>query len=423
MSSAHHADLDLVLAKDNVALPEGAGATLWRALAGLGVLLTVVTVVGAFAGDVKAAKTALHALHAGFLAALGFPLGAMCLVMLLHQTNAGWSATVRRQFENMMSLVWVAALMFVGIVVLQALLGQRGELSKDSAFLWNWMNSVYVEGDPLYEHKRPFLNVPLFFVRAIVYFGVWIALAWTLNQYSTRQDADGDRWHTARARKVSAVGLLLFAFTVAFAAFDWLMTLDFHWFSTMLGVYFFAGVMVGALALGALTFVALRSVGRLHVAFTDEHLHDLSKLLFAFVVFWAYITFSQYFLIWYANIPEETMFFQIRKEGPWTWMSWALPIGHFILPFLILLPRPFRRSRAVIGVMAVYLIVVHLMDVFWMVRPEVKGVGPGAWVDFTGVLGPVLIMIGLYVRKVVSGPLVPLNDPRLPEALSHRNNV
>jgi hypothetical protein len=191
----------------------------------------------------------------------------------------------------------------------------------------------------------------------------------------------------------------------------------------MLGVHFFAKCMVSMLALGTLTFIILRGTGRLHVAFTNEHLHDLSKLVFAFTVFWAYISFSQYFLIWYANIPEETTYFQIRKMGYWYIVSWILPIIHFIIPFLILLPRPMRRSPAVMGAMCVYMIVAQLIDTYWYVRPEVKGVGPGQWVDFAGALGPVLIFLGLFVRKVASGPLIPLKDPRLPEALHHKNHI
>ena len=417
------ANMDAVLAKDNVEVPPMAGSSLWKGLIGLGVVLTGVTIVAAFASGAVFRNTALHALHTGFLSALGFPVAALVFVMILHQTGAGWSATVRRQFENMMSLVWVMAPMFFGILALQWFLNIGIEKSHDSPFLWNWMNPAYTEGDPLYEWKAGFLNVWFFLIRALLYFTVWIGFSMTLWSLSTRQDADGNKWHTLTARKVSSIGLLLFALTTAFAGFDWVMTLDYHWFSTMLGVHFFAQCMVSMLALGTLTFIVLRGMGRLHVAFTEEHLHDLSKILFTFIVFWAYISFSQYFLIWYANIPEETTYFQIRKEGMWYWTSWALPILHFVIPFLVLLPRPSRRSPAVMGIMCVYMIAVQIFDTYWYVRPEVRGVGPGQWVDFAGAIGPVLLFIGLYVRKVVSGPLIPLKDPRLPEALHHKNYV
>ena len=417
------AKTESVFSRDNIELAPGAGAMLWKGLAGLGSLLTAVAVIAAFASsDPVFQSTALHALHVGFLGAIAFPIAALVFVMVLHQTGAGWSATVRRQFENMMSLVWIAVPMFFGILALQWLLN-LGVKTHDSPFLWNWMNPAYTEGDALYAHKAGFLNPWFFLFRALMYFAVWIGFSMVLWSLSTRQDADGNKWHTVTARKVSAPGLLLFAFATAFAGFDWVMALDYHWFSTMLGVHYFAKCMVSMLALGTLTFVVLHSRGRLHVAFTPEHLHDLSKLLFAFVVFWAYISFSQYFLIWYANVPEETTYFQIRKMGDWTWVSWFLPIAHFIVPFLILIPRPVRRNPAAMGFMCVYMILVQLVDTYWYVRPQAGGLGPGQWVDFAGALGPVLIFLGLYVRKVASGPLIPLKDPRLPEALHHKNTI
>ena len=419
----HQADVGRYMASDNVELPAGAGSVLWKGLAFVGLVLSALAILGGFSGDALTAKTALFALHTGVIMTLGFPLAALVFVMILHQTGAGWSATIRRQFENMMWMIWLPGLMFAGILILQALYVGANEPGASAPYLWDWMNSAKTEGDALYEHKKAFLNFPFFLIRAIVYFLIWCGFAFALWNLSTRQDSDGDKWHTATARKVSAVGIPLFAFSAAFAGFDWVMTLDYHWFSTMLGVHFFARSMIAALSLGTLTLIVLRSFGRLHGAFTREHLHDLSKLMFAFVVFWAYISFSQYFLIWYANIPEETMFFQIRKEYPWTWMSWAIPIGHFIVPFILLMPRPWRRSRGLIAAVCVYMIVVQTLDTYWMIRPEVLGAGPGQWVDFPGVLGPMLIFFGLFIRRVSSGPLVPLKDPRLHESLDHKNHI
>ena len=421
--STIQSDVARYMAKDNVELPAGAGSILWKGLSIVGLVLTALAVVGGLSGDAQAAKTAIFALHTGFAMTIGFPLASLVLVMILNQTGAGWSATIRRQFENIMSLIWLPGLMFAGILVLQAVYVMRSGGGEDAPYLWSWMNPAHTAGDPIYLHKQAYLNFWFFLARALTYFAIWCGLAFWLYNLSTRQDVDGDRWHTATSRKISAVGIPLFAFSAAFAGFDWIMTLDYHWFSTMLGVHFFARAMVAALALGTLVLIALRSFGRLHGAFTNDHLHDLSKLMFAFIVFWAYISFSQYFLIWYANIPEETMFFQIRKTGAWTWMSWVIPICHFILPFIILLPRPWRRSRTLMAVMCVYMIAIQTLDTYWMIRPDVAGVGPGAWVDIPGVLGPMLIFFGFMVRKVASGPLIPLHDPRLDEALHHKNYV
>lgn len=425
MSSAPVA-LDKVFARDNIFLPENAGATLWRGLLGLGAVLVLVSFVLVLTGGLKTANVVLHSYHTGMLVSLGFSLGALVFVMILHQTNAGWSATIRRQFENLMSLVWVGGLLYLAGVVLQTAALMRYPGGVDAPYLFNWMNDAYVAGDTLYEHKRGFLNVPFFFIRAIVYFSVWLGLSYGLWSYSTRQDVDGDKWLTAHARKLSAVGLLLFAFTTAFAGFDWMMTLDFHWFSTMFGVYFFAGCILSALALGTLVLITLRSFGRMHVAFTDDHLHDLGKLVFAFTVFWAYIAFSQYFLIWYANIPEETAWMLRRKQGPWELLSWIIPIGHFIVPFIFLMARTIRRSRPLLALGCVWLLFMHVLDWYWAIRPEVKfegkPVGPSL-LDAVAIAGPVLIFLGVMVRKIGSGPLIPLKDPRLPEALAHKNYV
>lgn len=422
---SHAYDLKLVMAPDNLELSAGAGRGLSSLLIGVGALGIAGTILAAFASGNATATVAAHAYHVGVMAAIGFSVAAMGFVMILQQTNAGWSATIRRQFENIMSLVWVGGLLFVIDIVFQLALSWSKHI-----YIWDWMNAAHVQGDQLYEHKQGYLNVPFFAVRCILYFIIWFVLSRTLWEASVQQDADGDKWRTAWARKVSAPGLLLFAFTSAFAAFDWMMTLDYHWFSTMFGVYFFAGSMVSVLALGALVLITLRALGRLHGAFTDEHLHDLGKIIFAFTVFWAYISFSQYFLIWYANIPEETAWMLRRKTGDWEWLSWLLPIGHFIIPFVMLMARPARRNAKVVAFMSLWLIAMHLFDLYWAVRPEAEIESAGAMtplgpspIDAVAVLAPVLVFVGFLIRKVASGPLIPLKDPRLNEGLAHKNYV
>lgn len=420
---SHAVDLNLALARDNVEVPEGSGRVVSMGLIGLGAVAVGLTFLVALTGSKEVASAALHAYHAGVMGAIGFSVAALGFVMILHQTNAGWSATIRRQFENIMSLVWVGGGLFLIDIVFMLVFS-----SSKGIYLWEWMNPAYTAGDTLYTHKAGYLNTPFFAIRCLLYFGVWLVLSWSLFSLSTRQDVEGDKWLTARARTLSAPGLLLFAFTTAFAGFDWMMTLDYHWYSTMFGVYFFAGNMVSCLALGTLVLITLRTFGRLHIAFTDEHLHDLGKLLFAFTVFWAYISFSQYFLIWYANIPEETAWMMRRKEGAWEWLSWLLPIGHFIVPFLILLPRPIRRSRGMVALLCLWLITMHVFDLYWAVRPEakIKGeisvIGPKV-VDLIAIIGPLLVFFGFVIRQVAKNPLIAIKDPRLNEGLAHKNYV
>lgn len=422
-------DTNRVLAKDNVTLPARSAETLWRFLLIAGLVLSGLVVVSGAFGTALNADVALHALHTGFLVALSIPVGGLGVVLMMHLTKAGWSSTSRRQFENLMMLFRPCALLFGGILLVQLL--YSGVLftgmGEQAPYLWDWMNPAHQHG-AVYEHKAPFLNIPFFLLRAVIYFGAWIGITSWLYTLSRRQDSDGNKWHTATAAKVSAPSAIAFAFITAFAGFDWLMSLDYKWFSTMLGVYVFAMGMVSALSVGTFALIMLRGVGRLHAAFTEEHLHDLSKLLFSFVVFWAYIGFSQYMLIWYASIPEEANFFALRKgdfggagAAFWNFLSWFIPIVKFIIPFIILLPRPLRRRPGIIALMCVWVFVMNIVEMYWMVRPEV---GAGfAWIDILGAAGPVLIVLGLFVRRIASAPLVPINDPRMDESLGHWNTI
>jgi hypothetical protein len=421
--------MDKVLSEENISFSKGAGRGVSLLLMALGAVLIGLTLIGGLSGDAAAAKVALHAYHVGFLVTLGVPLGAMAIVMILNVTNSGWSASVKRQFENAMFMLWLPAVLFVGEIVLWLVLSGK----HDGIYLWKWMNPDYIAGDIIYQKKAPYLNTTFFYIRAAVYFGVWLLLSMGLWGLSTRQDSDGNKWHTVSARRLSSVGLLLFAFTTAFASFDWIMSLDHHWFSTMMPVWFFAGNMVSGFATVILIMLFVRYFGRMHVLFTNEHLHDLGKLLFGFTVFWAYISFSQYFLIWYANIPEETAYFMRRKTPGTIWetLSFVIPICHFIVPFVWLMARPARRSPLAVGIACVWLLGCHVIDMFWMVRPEAMmhtdtahhaSIDP-SWIDAVGIGGPVLLFVGLLIAKVASGVLLAKNDPRLPEALHHKNYI
>jgi len=402
-----------LLSPANTTLARDAGRLPAIGLVVLGVAALAIAVAGAILGDDTAKKVALASYHAGFLFTLGLSLGSMILVMILHQVNAGWSATVRRQLENVMSLMPLCLAFFVPVAVFAPL-------------IFHWMDPHHTAGDVIYDAKSAYLNTPFFYVRAAAYFAAWLILSRMLDRHSVRQDADGDRFRTAKARRMSSYGLLIMALTAAFAGFDWMMSLDYHWFSTMFGVYFFAGFIGAATSLCALLLILLRNAGVMEGLVTREHLHDLGKLMFGFTVFWAYIGFSQYFLIWYGNIPEETMWFQTRRTDLWMPYSVALAFGRFIVPFLILMPRPWRRSPLVLGVMAVWILGFHALDTYWVVRPTVEAAGAEVaptWLDIVAMAGPILIFFGVLAMRIASRPLVPLKDPRLGEAMVHKNYV
>ncbi len=419
----HHAEPEHVAARRQldlaaVTLAPGAGAMLSNVLLLAGVL--GIAVVGFTATSNM--KHAMAAYHTGFIYAVGLAVACLGIQMIFQQFNAGWAAAVRRQAENVSSCVFVCALLFLPIIILEVFV-YHGKLFK-------WMNPALTDpASPVYDvlaaKKSGFLNTPFWVARAVLYFAIWIFLARTLGRLSRQQDESGDKWLTARARRISSVGLLLFALTSAFAAFDWLMSLDYHWFSTMFGVYFFAGAIRAAVALLIVILGVLMIRGKLGAAYTREHLHDTGKLLFAFTVFWAYITFCQYFLIWYSNIPEETAFYNLRNSEKWQPFPAVVVIFNFVVPFLLLLIRNVKRNPRTLVPVALWCLVAYGLDLYYIVRPIVIDSKPGEnlLVDVFGLLGPVCIFLGIVVRKVCSTPLVPIKDPRLHEVLHHKNYV
>lgn len=404
----HHAP---VLDTKAVTLPPGAGRVLSAGLWFVGVACLVVAAIVGFSGDNLA--HAMGSYLVGFGTALAMALGSLAYVMIFQQTNAGWSAGLRRIYEAIASQIWVCAILFLPIAFF-------------ATKLYHWMDPHHVAGDPILEHKAPFLDPLRWYISAGVYFVIWTFLATKLYKWSRLQDQNGDKWLTAKARRLSAPGLLLFALSTAFASFDWLMSTDAHWFSTMFGVYYFAGAMVTATSVCAIFLGAFRLRGKLNGVVTAEHFHDQGKLMVTFTIFWSYVTFFQYFLIWYGNIPEETLWFQIRAVNGWEDVGMLLAIGHFCVPFFLLLWRGVKRSTRGLMLIGAWMVIMQIADMFFIVRPTIYrdgGVHFNIWLDVLGTLAPICIFLGFCVRKVCSAPLVPINDPRMHEALSHKNYV
>jgi hypothetical protein len=334
-----------------------------------------------------------------FWASIG--IGALFFTMLHHLVGARWSIVLRRISE---SIAWV--LPFMVVFFIPVLLGLHD--------LYHWSHSDIVAEDSLLQSKSSYLNVPFFIIRAVIYFGVWFILAMLLNKFSIQQDNQHSPELLTKMRRLSAGGMILFAATVTFSAFDWLMSLDAHWYSTIFGVYIFSGALVGILCFLTLIALYLRNRNILSDAITIEHYHDLGKLTFAFTVFWAYMAFSQYFLIWYANIPEETIWFLHRWEGSWKAVSLLLVFGHFIVPFFILITRSAKRNLAILKILVGWLFFMHFVDLHWIVLPTLHHHGLGiSWIDITTIFGIGGIFCWLFWRKLSSRPLVPVGDPDL----------
>ncbi len=224
-------------------------------------------------------------------------------------------------------------------------------------------------------------------------------------------------------RATSAWGLVVLGLTTSFAAFDWLMSLAPNWSSTIFGVYFWAASLVGSFAALVLLVVGFRVAGWLPETISVEHLHDLGTLLFGFVIFWVYIAFSQYFLIWYANFPEETRWYVTRRSGVWNTLSWSLVFGHFLVPFVLLLFRAPKRSPFWLAFIAAWILIFHYIDLYWLIMPALspEGVVPN-WLDVSLLLTLVFTCGAIVARACQARPLVPIGDPRLAESIAFRNS-
>jgi hypothetical protein len=341
-------------------------------------------------------------------------LGGLLFLIFHHLTRAGWSVVVNRINE---SLIWAFPLLF--LLGIPLLFGMHDLYHWTHAELYDPNSSHY---DAILAGKRAYLNTPFWTARMVFYFGVWSIISYRLYTLSVRQDVDPDPELQQQLRTTSAWGLPLTAVTLAFASYDILMSTDPHWFSTIFGVYFFAGGILSAVSVITLVAQLLqRTGGLLQGVITREHYHDLGKYLFGFTVFWAYIAFSQYMLYWYGGIPEETVWFQHRLQNGWQWHSAMLLLLHFAVPFLILLPRGTKRTHSILSIMAVTQIVMHWFDLHWVVLPVLRDSGGIHWLDITCWLGLVGIFGGILMYRLSRHSLVPQNHPYLGESLQFEN--
>ncbi|MHB8974183.1 MAG: quinol:cytochrome C oxidoreductase [Pirellulaceae bacterium] len=375
------------------------------------VLLTLAVVFGFQRGDGFAYF--FHAYLVSFCFYLSISLGGLFFVALQHASRAGWSVAVRRVAEIIAANTLVMAVLFLP-VLLPLLWGNTA--------LYEWLNPQLVAADHLLSGKSAYLNLPFFTLRAVAFFAVWGTQAWFFWRRSLEQDDSGDANLTLRMERVSYPALVLFAVTITFAAFDWIMSLTPHWYSTIFGVYYFSGSVVGFLATVILILFGLQKAGHLASTVTADHYHELGKLLFAFIVFWGYIAFSQYMLIWYANLPEETIWYLPRQQSGWIAVSLILLFGHLVIPFFGLMSRGAKRRPAILAFWAVWLLVVHWLDVHYLIMPHVvKESFPLGPIDIGCVLGIGSLFVAGLLMFAGHRPLTPAKDPRLGESLGFEN--
>jgi len=286
--------------------------------------------------------------------------------------------------------------------------------------LYSWADPRKVAADPLLQYKHPYLNVPFFLARTVIYFAAWILLAHFLNKWSRQQDETGEPDLTRRLRSLSGPGLVIYGLTVTFASVDWVMSLEASWFSTIYGMIFMVTEALAAMALVTLTVILLSRQKSLAKLISPRVLNDYGNLLLTFTMLWAYLSFSQYLIIWAGNLQEEIPWYLSRAQGGWAWVALGLIVFHFAVPFLLLLSRFVKRRAQILGWVAAGLIVMSVVDMYWLTVPAFERAGPEFHLtDWLAILGVGGVWLWRFAAQLKGRPLLPLHDPRLKEITQH----
>jgi len=341
-----------------------------------------------------------------FLASIG--VGSLFLIGIEYLSGAVWSVPFRRIPEFLSNI-----LIFLPIIVLPLLFNMNN--------IFHWLHPEILKADELLKSKAPYLNVQFFIVRVIIFLLIWIIFYLILFKNSTKQDDTKDPTLTKKNIKFSAAFMPFFAITITFTAIDWLMSLEPHWYSTIFGVYYFAGTVLAALSSSTIAIVLLNENGYLIQGLKEDHYYSLGALLFAFVNFWAYIAFSQYLLIWYANLPEETIWFLNRWEGNWKFISIGLIFVHFVVPYFGLLSQPSKMNPKRLLFMSSWILFAHYYDLYWLSIPNFsKDSFIFSWNEISFVLFAVGILITVIYKQSNKYNLIPVGDPKLKRGIDFR---
>jgi len=336
---------------------------------------------------------------------LSIGIGALFLVAIEYVAGADWSTPLRRVIEFFASLV-----PFLIILVLPLLFSMHD--------LFHWTHTDIISEDKILQGKSPYLNSTFFIIRVIIVLIVWTLFWYLMIRNSEKQDDTGDQLLTKKNIRLSAVFIPVFAITITISAVDWMMSLEPHWFSTIFGVYFFSGSVVGALAAVTLGVVTLKEKGYLHPRIINDHYYSLGALLFAFINFWAYIAFSQYLLIWYADLPEENFWFLHRWQGGWEYISIFLIIVHFVVPYAVLLSQPAKMDPKKLKFISLWILIAHFIDLYWLILPNMNKTGFSfSWIDFVFPVLAAGFIIVKFNNKAGRKNLVPIGDPKLERGL------
>jgi hypothetical protein len=371
----------------------------------LGALFTLVFAIGFFTDRAQFFHSYLFA----FSFWAGISVGSLALLMLQHLTGGGWGFVIRRVLEAATRTLPLVVILFVPIVL-------------GAHWIYRWTDEHVLAEHPALTEKAKYLNLPFFTVRAAIYLVIWLALAFFLNRWSLLQDQTADKQFAKRMRMLSGPGMVLFVFTVTFASIDWFMSLDPEWSSTIYGFVFVAAWSLSALAFTIAVMAALSKQEPMTNIVAQLHFHDLGKLLLALVMLWSYFAFSQFLIIWSGNLPEEIRWYLPRIHGAWGAIALVVIVLHFAFPFLFLLSRSLKRHAGKLVIVAVLILFMRLIDLFWMIAPNFNaGQFHISWMDLVAPIGMGGLWLGFFARALTKRPLIAINDPTYETVLEQKH--
>jgi len=384
--------------------PAGVKSFQQRALI-VGVVFLLLFAVGFFLDR----RQFFHSYLFAFSFWVGISIGSLALLMLQHLTGGGWGLVIRRVLEASTQTLPVMLLLFAPIA-----LGGR--------WIYLWTDAAAVASHPVLAQKAKYLNLPFFTIRGVLFFAIWITLAFFLNRWSTLQDRTADRQYAKRMTTLSGGGMVLLVFAVTFAAIDWFMSLEPEWYSTIYGFIFLASWTLSALAFTVAVMAALSGHEPMNRIVAQLHFHDLGKLLLALVMLWSYFAFSQFLIVWSGNLPEEIHWYLPRIHGAWGVIALSVIVLHFAFPFLFLLSRSLKRNAGKLVIVAVLILVMRLIDLFWTIMPAFSGEHfHVSWLDIVAPIGMGGLWLASFARALSQRALIPINDPQYESVLEQKH--
>jgi hypothetical protein len=382
-----------------------------------GIVVGGVALLVAIFGAMKSPADFYHSYIFSYMLILGLTVGSLGLLMLQHLTGGIWGMVIRRPLEAASRNLWLMLILFAPIVM-----GMKYLYSGNGSET-GWLNAPKEGEQALTSWQQGYLTQGGFLTRAVIYFAIWIVLMVVFNNWSKQQDQESNgEGLKQKLKTLAAPGVILYILAMTFAAIDWVMSLSPRWASTIYGFLFVAGQAIAAMALMIAVIVLLAGSEPFREVIKKRHLHDLAKLLFAFNMLWAYFAFSQLLIIWSGNQPEEISFYRSRLNGQWGVVAVMVLLFSFAIPFLLLLSRDVKRTASVISKIAVWMIFMRLVDLYWMTRPEFTSRAVPTWLDIVVPVALIGLWMGFFAMNLKQRPLLPVGDPNLSEVLAQNEH-